>query len=562
MTQCIGDINFQLHHDGTFLMLNHLLTAAASALIFSTLNAQAGECPAIGVAPRTIGDTAEAYATSPGFSLNDDGILEWDYGAHFDNLGKWADPFFDSNYALALYRDWLSTNCTDEALKAQFLKQANWLANGAEMRGDVAVWSYPFADKNFDLGPGWVSGIGQSRIAGVLLRAEAITNEKRFHDIAQAALRSYEVTIDKGGVVTIDGDVTWIEEMADPKGRSFKVLNGHITGLAGIADFYTITRDPKWKALYDRAVAAVKRDIEKFDAGFSTYYSLVMPSSGRPMAPLGEYNALHVAQLIWLYNETNDGTFLDYASRYQAYELNADKFTASSSIDSTNHGPDRLRAKYGSEYWSVGKFPAWLELQTPSTEAIKGVSIDMNLLSEAPSRFTVSAKIDGEWVTMGGMNKVTSRYVDIMFPEPAKTDAVRIDIAGHSGDGLVALRAVMLLRASTQYGPLTNDCNNTAANHQYNISSAFDGDLDTSMKINCDGWLLVPTDDSTELNLISESTGGSISAEQTDDFSNWQSIDVVRTGRDAKLTPSQPFVRIRFSKEIEAITEITGSSES
>jgi len=535
-----------------------LIVAAAFTLLMSNI-AFAVSCPSIGPAPRTIGDTAAVYASSDGFSLNQDGILQFDYGAAFNNLGNWADPFFDSNYALALYRDWLNTKCADETLKAQFLKQANWLANGAEMRGDIAVWPYPFADKNFDLGPGWVSGIGQSRIAGVLLRAEAITRQQRFHDLAQAALRAYEVPIDKGGVVTVDGDVTWIEEMADPKGRSFKVLNGHITGLAGISDFYAITRDPKWKVFYDRAVAAVKRDIGKFDAGYSTYYSLLMPSSKRPIAPLGEYNALHVAQLLWLYNETQDGTFLEYASRYQAYELNSDKFIASNSIDAANHGPDRLRARYGSEYWSVGKFPAWLELDTPSMERIKGVSIDMNLLSEAPSKFAVSVKVAGEWKPVGGLDKVASRYVDIMFPEPVKTDAVRLDIADQSGDGLVALRAVMLLRAEAQYAPLTNECNNSAVNYRYNISSAFDGDPNTAMEISCDGWLLIPTNGAPELNIFSEGSDASVVAEQTDDFASWQNIDVVAAGQKAKLNPSEKFVRIHFSKGIQAIREITGS---
>ncbi len=539
-------------------MIKFAVTATVSLIMAGS--ASASTCPAIGVAPRTIGDTAERYASTDGFSLNDDGILQFDYGAAFNNLGNWADPFFDSNYALALYRDWLRTDCTDDKLKDQFLNQANWLAKGAEMRGDIAVWPYPFTDKNFDLAPGWVSGIGQSRIAGVLLRAEAITHERKFHDLAQAALKAYDVPIDKGGVVTIENDVTWIEEMADPKGRSFKVLNGHITGLAGIADFYAITGDQKWKIFYDRAVRAVKRDIGKFDAGFSTYYSLLMPSSQRPIAPIGEYNALHVSQLLWLYNETGDGTFLEYASRYQAYELNADMFKASSSIDERAHGPDRLRARYGSEYWSVGKFPAWLELETPSIENIKGLSIDMNLLSEAPSKFTVSAKVAGRWEVQGGQDKVTSRYVDIIFPEPVKTDAVRLDIADESGDGLVALRSVMLLRAEPQYAPLTNECNNSAANYHYNISSAFDGDVSTAMQISCDGWLLIPTRDAIELRISTRGSSGSITAEETDDLNNWQSMNVSPEEKEVVLAPSKKFVRIHFPKDIEAINEIAGST--
>ncbi|KAG0919593.1 hypothetical protein G6F32_016064 [Rhizopus arrhizus] len=111
-------------------------------------------------------------------------------------------------------------------------------------------------------------------------------------------MRAYEHTITEGGVMVYEGDVAWLEEMADIKGNSFKVLNGHITGLAGILDYYAITKDEKWMAVVKRGVAAVKRDIPKFDAGFSSYYSLKMPSNARPIAPRVEYNALHVQRIV------------------------------------------------------------------------------------------------------------------------------------------------------------------------------------------------------------------------------------------------------------------------
>ncbi|MDT1000474.1 D-glucuronyl C5-epimerase family protein, partial [Pseudomonas aeruginosa] len=75
--------------------------------------------------------------------------------------------------------------------------------------GDIASWPLPFRDKNFDLDPGWISGIGQSRIAGVLLRAEAITDDAELHEIARKALHAYDVDIKDGGVVTVDDQVTW-----------------------------------------------------------------------------------------------------------------------------------------------------------------------------------------------------------------------------------------------------------------------------------------------------------------------------------------------------------------
>jgi hypothetical protein len=507
--------------------------------------------------------TAAAYASSPGFSLNDDGILEWDYGAHFDNLGKWADPFFDSNYALALYRDWLDTGCADDDLRDKFLLQANWLVSEAQMRGDVAVWPYPFADKNFDLGPGWVSGIGQSRIAGVLLRAEAITGSKKFHDTAQAALRAYEVPISEGGVVTIEDDVTWIEEMADPKGRSFKVLNGHITGLAGILDFYQITKDPKWKDFYDRGIAAVKRDIGKFDAGFSTYYSLLMPSNERPIAPLRDYNPLHVSQLLWLYDQTNEPIFLEYASRFQAYETNSDTFTASSSIDKKNHGPDSLRAKYGSNYWSVGKFPAWLEIASSSPRLVRGVAIDLNLMSEAPSGMTISVSADGNWSKMMQIDKIDTRYIDAIFDQPVMTDKVRVDIPDDSGDGLVALRTVMVLNSEPAFAPVANDCNHTSDSRrdtkQSNVEHAFDSDYSSNMTVLCNGWIMFPTNDATtKVEFLADKTA-SVRVEESDDLAIWSDLKFTNNQTAVTFDARKRFTRIRFDKEVEGIAQIISS---
>lgn len=544
-------------------MINRLLTAAATALVLSTLDAQAGDCPAIGAAPRTMNGTAEAYATSPGFSLNDEGILEWDYGAHFDNLGKWADPFFDSNYALALYRDWLDTGCTDDDLRDNFLRQANWLVSKAEMRGNIAVWPYPFADKNFDLDPGWVSGIGQSRIAGVLLRAEAITGSQSFHHTAQAALRAYDVPISEGGVVTIEDDVTWIEEMADPAGRSFKVLNGHITGLAGILDFYQITRDQKWKAFYNRGIAAVKRDISKFDAGFSTYYSLLMPSTQRPIAPLRDYNPLHVSQLLWLYDQTSEPIFLEYASRFQAYETNNDTFTASSSIDKKNHGPDSLRAKYGSHYWSVGKFPAWLDIVSSAPRSVRGVAIDLNLLSEAPSELTISASIDGKWSKMIHIDKVETRYIDAIFDKPVLTDKVRVDLPDDSGDGLVALRTVMILNAEPAFAPVANDCNHTSDSRketkQSSVENAFDSDRNTNMPVLCDGWIMFPTTEATaKVEFLAEKTE-SIRVEESDDLAVWSDVTFTNDKKAVSFDAKRKFIRVHFDKSVEGITEVSYS---
>lgn len=532
--------------------------SAAIFMLLAAGSASAEVCPSIQPAPRTIIDTAENYSKSSGFSLNADGILQYDYGAHHGGQGKWTNPFFVSDYALALYRDWLNSECQDDSLKEKFLLQANWLASVSKIEGDIASWPFPFRDNNFDLDPGWISGIGQSRIAAVLLRADAVKFNPKLHDIAIKALHAYDVPIDKGGVVTIDDEVTWIEEMADIKGRSYKVLNGHITGLSGILDFYDITGEQKWKLLYERGVAAVKRDIPKFDAGFSSYYSLLMPSRSRPIAPLGNYNSLHVSQLLWMYEQTADPLFLDYAMRFQAYEDNKDEFSASASIDPARFGPSEVRAKYGNSYWSVGAFPAWFEIVTPTKEMISGVSIDIFDVAQMPKSFTVWAEINGVMKKVGDAPSVLSKSMDVVFRQPVLTNKVKIELPTAGEKKPAALRMAMLLRRDALRSAVANECNHTHSKKNnifsYNVGSAFKGG-GAAMSVLCDGWIISPIAKGNSLS-VSVHGDSEIKFSGSNDLASWEPISSQRENGTYSAKIKYNYYKIEFKKDAARIFDI------
>src|SRR5262249_33463562 len=92
-------------------------------------------------------------------------------------------------------------------------------------------------------------------------------------------------------------------------------LNGHITGLSGVLDYYQITGDQVWKTVFDRGVAAVRRDIAQFDLGHTSLYAL-----GYVEEPLrarrSTYHKLHIRQLLWLESVTGDAYFTEWASRF------------------------------------------------------------------------------------------------------------------------------------------------------------------------------------------------------------------------------------------------------
>ncbi len=268
----------------------------------------------IGVAPMTQQGSSSEYGKRGKFSIGDDGVLLYDYGAKYDGLGKWRNPFFISHYAHILYGEWLRDGHSEEA-KRRLLIQADYLLKSATARGDALVWTYPFKNTKYHLAPGWISGIGQSRIAGILARAHAMTGREEFRDAARRAMNVYLKPLTEGGVTTKVGDTIWIEEAPDPSGRSFKILNGHITGLSGVLDYYQITGDAIWKDVFDRGVDAVRRDIAHFDLGHTSLYALGYVEE--PMkARRDTYHRLHIRQLLWLESVTGDAYFAEWASRF------------------------------------------------------------------------------------------------------------------------------------------------------------------------------------------------------------------------------------------------------
>ena len=540
-------------------MLRALLGSAAF-LALSVSVSWAGQCPSIGPAPR-LPVSAKGYETLPNHSLDKDGVLAFDYGAAYNNLGKHNDPYFVSIYALTLYRDWLNSSCTDEQLKRKFLIQVEWLNKSAEWRGDLAVWAHPFENSYYHLKPGWISGIGQSRIASALYRAGAVTGDGKFARTADGAMLTYLRPTTDGGVVNIDGDVTWIEEAPDPNGRSYKVLNGHITALSGIYDVFQITKDPRWKEVFDRGVAAVKRDIPKFDAGFASAYSLDSPSSARPIANLKDYNILHVSQLLWLYEVDRDPMFLYWASRFQAYELNTDTLSASNSINAKDFGPDKAAGLYYNHYWSTGTYPTTFTLSMKRPEALSRVAIDGHILPTSPSYFDVELLLGNNIVWKHSVEGIRKQNIDIDVPVTGKVDSVRLILKRTVADEVMALTAVAAVRAERPFAPISRDCNyrpdSSKSPIRYNVDRAFDRDTQSVMEIYCPGFIVFPTNGANQFQIDGKiADGATIKIKTSTDLLNWSNPVEVPANAPWNIPTDATFVEIEHSDSISIIREI------
>jgi len=329
----------------------------------------------------------------------------------------------------------------------------------------------------------------------------------------------------------------------------------HITGTFGVLDFAHLTHDKQWNHIVRRAILAVKRDLPKYDAGFLSYYSNSQPGPDRIIAPRHGYNALYVDQFLSLYELTKDSYFLQWASRFRAYDVSNYIFSAKGSTDPVGHGPEQASGLYGNHYWSSADFPTWIEVGLHKPEYVKGLWIDGDGAKASPKDFSIQAFVDGQWETV---EKVTenheSRYVS-HWKKPIKTDKIRLLVESDNGNHNVALQAVMPLLVQKKYAAITNQCNNSTNN----LSAATDDSDDTSMRVRCGGWLIIPIahlGDSVSATFEGKS-GATVKVEYPTSMRNWKRLRRIPANGVQKFrAPVAGFARIVFGDSLHTINNI------
>lgn len=423
-----------------------LIIAAISVMLSGVHSmAQDKSCAPIPAAEHMTND-ADLYATTAPFSLDKDGILVRDYGAQYNNLGKFHNPLFIATYAMLLHKKWERSGCKDsESLKA-FFKQADWLAANGKPRGKTIVWEYPFKNVFFGNEPGWYSGITQSRVASILFRAAAIRGDKTLSDMANAALLPYKIPTSEGGLVVNDGDVIWIEEAPHETGPASNVLNGHISGLQSLVDVGALS-GIDFADTIAKAVRAVERDLPRFDAGYISYYSIGKQVNGvRPVANRTDYNRTHVDQLEWLAKYTGKEVFQRWADVFMAYDKREDTMSAKASIDPKGHGPDKATDLGYQFYWS-SPLPTWIQSTYPRPVPIIGVHVGSHREDMVARDFSISAQVDGKWEQVAEVRGNTSRSRTFMFDHPVQALALKMEISAAQRKDIVAVDSFSPIRS-------------------------------------------------------------------------------------------------------------------
>ena len=152
----------------------------------------------------------------------------------------------------------------EERYYQAYFRILDWLEkNGESFRKDSVVWRVKFDFLPY-VKSGWYSGLYQGRIAKVFIDAYEFTGKDKYLNLARKAINGMLVPTSEGGIFYQDdrGDI-WIEEYPSPV-PSF-ILNGNMSTILSLIDYYNLTKDDYIKNLINKLIDSLEKKIPLFD---------------------------------------------------------------------------------------------------------------------------------------------------------------------------------------------------------------------------------------------------------------------------------------------------------
>lgn len=499
------------------------------------------------------------------YKLDSKGVLMFDYGDTYDVAGKQYNPSWISAYAFTLYRDFL-VNENDRDISQEyydkFFKQVDWLIDNKVKYNDFYVWEYNFDNDVFGAISPWRSAMANGRVLSALTKAYILSNDKKYLEASEMTYGAFLYPTDEFGVATFPNDETaYYEEVADENIESSKVLNGHIYALSGLYDYWQATGRVDVKEAFDKGVRSLTNDLDEYDAGFISYYSL-KPSNPKMFAEKNGYNNIHVWQLLWLYEVTGEPIFLEYALKFYSYEKTDYDIDSKGSTNEITHGPDKMNLTFGSNYWSHNSFPTWIILDMKKAQEISDIYVLGHTLETSPMDFTISVSEDEEkWEEVIHVEDNKDERYKYNFKEYKKTRYIKLEINKDNGSGNVAINSVGITKKNTT--PFLCDFK------QYSSSNLPERILANDVSkffVRDSGWFLINNEEYNSINSIRVDVdgeeGSNLILEGTDDLDSWIEIQKSKISKgelQIKLKPDEEFkyYRIKFNDKIKSLNNLT-----
>lgn len=228
-------------------------------------------------------------------------------------IGEQRNQLTIASYAENYYSQYLNGN---DSSKDLFVNCADWLIDNAKVRDDILVWEYNYSWPTYNNTAPWRSGMAQAKSIKVLAMAYNLTGAEKYIETARKGLKIFSTDIDKGGVTHKDKNGWWYEEYAQT-GLDIqpRVLNGHISALLDLHEYYNYTKDERAKKLFDLGASDLKAFLKFYDTGNWSYYDACNNIA------VFKYHDLHVKLLNSMYKTTADPYFKFYRDNWAYYEL-------------------------------------------------------------------------------------------------------------------------------------------------------------------------------------------------------------------------------------------------
>jgi hypothetical protein len=232
------------------------------------------------------------------------------YRHHLTGSREWFHPIRNTHVALAYYEKYVHER--DKIELERFLKLVDALAkHGVQLEDGSVIWYYPPYQKFEGQKVPWTSAMSQGQILGVLARAYQETGSQEYIDLAFRVLKSFENTIEDGGVRYEDTFGVFYEEFAFwENDHRYHTLNGMLSSLFGVFDLWKVTRDEKAREVFDTGVSTIRKNLKRYNFPFCSSYDLRHLVGDDELPEFdARYNAVHVAHLRILSRMTGDDYF-------------------------------------------------------------------------------------------------------------------------------------------------------------------------------------------------------------------------------------------------------------
>lgn len=180
-------------------------------------------------------------------------------------------------------------------------------------RENYCVWYHNWTNEKYDLSVPWASAMAQGEVISFYLRMYQLIKDKKLLETAIKAYNFLKIDVSQGGVRRFDEDGNlWFEEY--PTKEALLVLNGFIYTIFGLYDLFRVTKLSEIKDTIDCCISTLKNTLNKFDAGFWSFYDM----QKKELVRYYYQKNVHVPQMEILYILTRNKLFLKYKNKWES----------------------------------------------------------------------------------------------------------------------------------------------------------------------------------------------------------------------------------------------------